>query len=263
MPIYMRKNGLKVQNSDGTWVSAGGVASTATEEDVIKNKNDIASMQNETSGILAQAKEYVDGILPTASVANADTVGGLHADDFARSYNDELKAYLNGQSGDIRALVHQLPIGEYALNTPDSEFSEITFPIEGYCLMSWFPSKSRINDLIYGTLIIRPMYSESSVCATYICSVYNTYSYTDWEQISTTPIKKMSFPNVGTNAGGGGSLFSATFGTPITIACTSRGDTQCTPFYYRDYNAWLVLAKDAVSLDPVPAGSYSFDVWYI
>ena len=60
MPIYMRKNGLKVQNSDGTWVSAGGVASTATEEDVIKNKNDIASMQNETSGILAQAKEYMD-----------------------------------------------------------------------------------------------------------------------------------------------------------------------------------------------------------
>lgn len=36
MPIHMRKNGLKVQNSDGSWVSAGGVASTATEEDVIK-----------------------------------------------------------------------------------------------------------------------------------------------------------------------------------------------------------------------------------
>lgn len=126
---------------------------------------------------------------------NADTVGGLHADDFARSYNDELKAYLNGQSGDIRALVHQLPIGEYALNTPDSEFSEITFPIEGYCLMSWFPSKSSINDLKYGTLIIRSMYSESSVPAgvTYICSVYNTYSYTDWEQISTTPIKSTPF----------------------------------------------------------------------
>ncbi len=81
MPIHMRKNGLKVQNSDGTWVNAGGVASTATEEDVIKNKNDIASMKDETSGILAQAKEYVDNILPSASVANASTLAGKGIND--------------------------------------------------------------------------------------------------------------------------------------------------------------------------------------
>ena len=73
----------------------------------------------------------------------------------------------------------------------------------------------------------------------------------------------MTFPNVATNQGGGGSLFSATFGTPITIACTSRGNTQCTPFYYGDGNQWLLLAKDATTLDPIPAGTYSFDVWYI
>ena len=84
-----------------------------------------------------------------------------------------------------------------------------------------------------------------------------------WKEISTTPIKKISFPSVATNAGGGGGLFSADFGTPITIACTSRGDTQCTPFYYRDSNLWLLLAKDATTLDPIPAGTYSFDVWYI
>ena len=133
--------------------------------------------------------------------------------------------------------------------------------------MSWFPSNSRINGFKYGTLIIRSMYPESSVPAgaTYICSVYNTYSYTDWEQISTTPIKKISFPSVATNAGGGGSLFLADFGTPITIACTSRADTQCTPFL-ADIDSgklWLVLAKDTVTLDSIPAGSYSFDVWYI
>ena len=45
------------------------------------------------------------------------------------------------------------------------------------------------------------------------------------------------------------------------IACTSRRDTQCTQFVADD--AWLVLAKDAVTLDPIPAGTYSFDVWYI
>ena len=87
--------------------------------------------------------------------------------------------------------------------------------------------------------------------------------WSDWKEISTTPIKKMTFPSVATNAGGGGSLFSADFGTPITIACTSRGNTQCTPFYYRDRNQWLLLAKDATTLDPIPAGTYSFDVWYI
>ena len=129
---------------------------------------------------------------------NADMVDGYHAGDFARSYNNELRTYLNGQSGDIRALVYQLPIGEYALSTTDSEYNGITFPIQGYCLISWFPSKSAVNDYMYGTLIIRPM---SSIGATYICSVYNTYSYTDWEQISTTPIKSTTFSGTTGNSG--------------------------------------------------------------
>ena len=187
-----------------------------------------------------------------------EAIKAKQADEFARSYNYELKAYLNGQSGDIRALVYQLPIGEYALYTMDSEYNGITFPIQGYCLISWFPSKSAANDFMYGTLIIRPM---SSVGATYICSVYNTYSYTDWEQISTTPIKKMTFPSVAIYEGGGGILFSIDHGTPIAIACTSRRATQCTQFVAD--NTWYVLAKDATTLDPIPAGSYSFDVWYI
>lgn len=187
-----------------------------------------------------------------------EAIKAKQADEFARSYNDELKVYLNGQSGDIRALVYQLPIGEYALYTMDSEYNGITFPIQGYCLISWFPAKSAVNDFVYGTLIIRPM---SSVGATYICSVYNIYSYTDWEQISTTPIKKMTFPNVAIYEGGGGVFFSIDYGTPIAIACTSRRATQCTQFVADD--TWYVLAKDAVTLDPIPAGSYSFDVWYI
>lgn len=187
-----------------------------------------------------------------------EAIKAKQADEFARSYNNELKVYLNGQSGDIRALVYQLPIGEYALYTMESEYNGITFPIQGYCLISWFPSKSVVNDFMYGTLIIRPM---SSVGATYICSVYNTYSYTDWEQISTTPIKKMTFPSVAIYEGGGGVLFSIDHGTPIAIACTSRRATQCTQFVADD--TWYVLAKDAVTLDPIPAGSYSFDVWYI
>ena len=168
--------------------------------------------------------------------------------------------FLNGQSGDIRTLVQQLPLGGYIFNTTRSELSGITFPIYGDGIMSWGACKYSANDLRYGILIIRPM---TSVGAMYICSVYNTYSYTDWEQISTTPIKKISFPSVATDGGGGGVLFPADFGTPITIACTSRVSTQCTPFYDRNGIQWRLLAKDAATLDPIPAGTYSFDVWYI
>lgn len=207
--------------------------------------------------VLEAVKDKMPTTLP-ANGGNADTLGNKHASDFANSYNDDLMKFLNGQSGDIRTLVQQLPLGGYVFNTTTSELSGITFPIYGNGIMSWVACKYSANDLRYGILIIRPM---TSVGAMYICSVYNTYSYTDWEQISTTPIKKNSLQSVGTNIGGGGSLFSADFGTPITIACTSRDDTQCTPFLAA--NQWLVLAKDATTLDPIPAGSYSFDVWYI
>lgn len=71
----------------------------------------------------------------------------------------------------------------------------------------------------------------------------------------------MTFPSVAIYEGGGGVLFSIDHGTPIAIACTSHRATQCTQFVADD--TWYVLAKDAVTLAPIPAGSYSFDVWYI
>lgn len=155
--------------------------------------------------------------------------------EFARSYNDELKVYLNGQSGDIRALVYQLPIGEYALYTMESEYSGITFPIQGYCLISWFPSKSAVNDFMYGTLIIRPM---SSVGATYICSVYNTYSYTDWQEISTTPIKSTTV-NGSTDSYGSLLLWSGSGSTPI--AAVGDANRIFTPFIGSGGNYYLAV----------------------
>ena len=214
-----------------------------------------------TGGKLHDKDIATTDLIPTSLPANggdADTLGNKHASDFANSYNDDLMKFLNGQSGDIRTLVQQLPLGGYIFNTTRSELSGVTFPIYGDGIMSWGACKYSANDLRYGILIIRPMLSTGY---TYICSVYNNSIYTEWEQISTTPIKKISLQSVGTNIGGGGSLFSADFGTPITIACTSRGDTQCVPFLTA--NQWLVLAKDATTLDSIPAGSYSFDVWYI
>ena len=145
--------------------------------------------------------EAIKGKIPTslpANGGNADTLGNKHASDFANSYNDDLMKFLNGQSGDIRTLVQQLPLGGYIFNTTTSELSGITFPIYGNGIMSWVACKYSANDLRYGILIIRPM---TSVGAMYICSVYNTYSYTDWEQISTTPIKSITFSGT-TNADG-------------------------------------------------------------
>lgn len=214
-----------------------------------------------TGGKLHDKDIATTDLIPTslpANGGNADTLGNKHASDFANSYNDDLMKFLNGQSGDIRTLVQQLPLGGYIFNTTMSELSGITFPIYGDGIMSWVACRYSANDLRYGILIIRPMLSAGY---TYICSVYNNSAYTDWEQISTTPIKKMSFSSVAIYEGGGGVLFSIDYGTPIAIACTSRRATQCTQFVADD--TWYVLAKDATTLDPIPAGSYSFDVWYI
>lgn len=154
----------------------------------------------------------------------------------------------------------------------DSGTSASSLLADGSYCGTWSDTPSGLTDT-QGTLIVSNYNTNGAPSPwshrTFYSPHYNiiwhgvtvNYNWLGWKEISTTPIKKISFPSVATNAGGGGSLFSADFGTPITIACTSRGDTQCTPFFAG--NQWLVLAKDAVTLDPIPAGSYSFDVWYI
>ena len=112
---------------------------------------------------------------------NADTLDNKHASDFANSYNYELMRYLNGQSGDIRALVYQLPSGGYIFDAGLAELSGVTFPIP-HGILSWAACKYSANEFIYGILIARPMLSVSN---TYICSIYNTHSYTEWERIYT------------------------------------------------------------------------------
>lgn len=179
-------------------------------------------------------KTDIPSSLP-ANGGNADTVDGHHADYFAKYNNPSIE----GQLFLVRA-------GN--ATTADSIFAwEDTLRLRN--------QDPNAENTTYTDLLLTP-----SGIFTEGMSNGNSISR---KEISTTPIKKISFPSVGTNAGGGGSLFSAAFGTPITIACTSRGDTQCTPFYYGDGNQWLLLAKDATTLDPIPAGSYSFDVWYI
>ena len=113
---------------------------------------------------------------------NADTLDGLHADDFANAYNDYLGTYLAGKSGDIRELAHLLPTGGLLGNTYYPEFQNITFPISGDILITWNKSKFSQNGYIYGTLTIQPMTSTGDI---YICGVYNNTLYTDWQKIYT------------------------------------------------------------------------------
>lgn len=170
-----------------------------------------------------------------ANGGNADTVDGHHADYFAKYDNPSIE----GQISLVRA-------GN--ATTADSIFAwEDTLRLRN--------QDQNAENTTYTDLLLTPsgIFTEGVSNGNYIAR----------KEISTTPIKKISFPSVATNAGGGGVLFSADFGTPITIACTSRGDTQCTPFYHGDSNQWLLLAKDCATLAPIPAGSYSFDVWYI
>lgn len=135
------------------------------------------------------------GILEANHETGEITLGNRRVSDFASGYGSPLNQYLNGQSGDIRALVYQLPIGGYIFNTTDATISGISFPMSGDCVMFWAPVNNPAYNFIYGMLIIRSMVTAG---VTYICSVYNTSSYTDWQStgadtsISTGEIRNVS-----------------------------------------------------------------------
>lgn len=135
---------------------------------------------NNTFRIYSWRNSLYWGILEANHETGEITLGNRHVSDFALGYGGPLNQYLNGQSGDIRTLVYQLPIGGYIFNTADTAISGISFPMGGDCVMFWAPVKNPANNFIYGMLIIRPMVTTG---ATYICSVYNTNSYTDWQNI--------------------------------------------------------------------------------
>ena len=198
-------------------------------------------------------KTDIPSSLP-ANGGNADTVDGLHANDF-------IKIVDFGESGtDTKTAIGQPGKTAIYRCTKWTDYPAEFIDGQGVIIAVNYNGSGAVGtDFIWCTQIIVNPRSGNKMFIRYI----DATSVSDWKEISTTPIKKMTFPSVATNSDGAGSLFSADFGTPIVIACTSRVDTQCTPFYYRGGNLWRLLTKDAVRLDPIPAGSYSFDVWYI
>ncbi len=116
-----------------------------------------------------------------ANGGNADTLGGRAPSDYANSCNASLDLYLSEKSGDIRALAHLLPPGGFSADT--SWFADVTFPISGTILLTWTRNsyKTDGNVYLYGVLTVRPLASAGD---TYICSVYNTELYTEWQKLS-------------------------------------------------------------------------------
>lgn len=201
--------------------------------------------------------EAIKGKMPTslpANGGNADTVGGKSASDFVGALTANqianTRILIPNNVDVVDWLIKNAKIGNLYFVQAGSTGQTNLPPLTGWD-WAWFS----FDGNRYFCRVMLSVYKTIDYMLDYV----NYFG--GWKEISTTPIKKISFPSVGTNAGGGGSLFSSDFGTPIVIACTSRADTQCTPFFAS--NQWHVLAKDATTLDPIPAGTYSFDVWYI
>ena len=187
-----------------------------------------------------------------ANGGNADTVDGLHANNFAQIID------FGGSETDTKTAIGKPGKTAIYICSSWTDYPAEFIDSQGTLITVNYAGKGTVGtDPIWCTQIIVSPRSGNKMFIRYI----DATSVSDWKEISTTPIKKISFSSLATNQGGGGSLFSATFGTPIIIACTSRADTQCTPFFTN--NQWLVSAKDVATLDSIPAGSYSFDVWYI
>lgn len=198
-------------------------------------------------------KTDIPSSLP-ANGGNADTVGGKSASDFVGALTfdqiDNTRTLIPDNVDVIDWLIKNAKIGNLYLVQAGSTGQTNLPPLTGRG-WAWFSYDGN-------RYFCRVMLSEYKTID-YMLDYVNYFG--GWKEISTTPIKKMTFPNVAIYEGGGGTLFSIDYGTPIAIACTSRRATQCTQFVADD--TWYVLAKDAVTLDPIPAGSYSFDVWYI
>lgn len=237
-----------VSNSDTLFSIGDGTA-----DDARHNAFEITT----TGGKLHDKNIATLNDIPTslpANGGNANTIGGKSADDFvealtlSQTVNSRIKIPDNVDV--TNWLIENAKIGTMYYRDPNSQGQTNLPPVAN---ISWAWTSFDGNN--YFARVMIDNYSTRD----FLLNLANFAG--GWKEISTTPIKKMTFTGVAIYAGGGGILFSIDHGTPIAIACTSLRATQCTQFVAD--NTWYVLAKDAATLDPVPQGSYSFDVWYI
>ena len=82
---------------------------------------------------------------------------------------------------DIRTFIWQYPTGHYTANAEIS--TKLMLPIQGVDVnIDWFRCEDARYNGRYGTLIVRQMVVNGK---TFMCSIYNTFSYTEWEEFYT------------------------------------------------------------------------------
>ena len=108
-----RVNGVLVaaldNNEDGldsikelaTWINEHGEAASGMSEAITTNTNAIAAINNETSGILAQAKSYTDAAIAGIPTATAEVLGLVKFDNDTIKMNENNQLYTAKVSTDI------------------------------------------------------------------------------------------------------------------------------------------------------------------
>jgi len=189
MVIFCTGSGTAIRNDGTETVYVSG------EPDIVKDSDGVVSIPAGTSVVLPtdNAPLYMIGnsavmMLETKLGENpfklsAQSGSGAEEDARADETNLRLELYLAGKTGDIRELAHLLPAGGFGGNTLREELSGVVFPIEGDVLITWSKSMfdKSANTLVYGVLTVRSM---TSVGDTFICSVFNTSTYTEWQKIA-------------------------------------------------------------------------------
>lgn len=120
---------------------------------------------------------------------------------------------------DIRTIIWQYPTGHYTAN--DEISKRLMLPIQGVDVnIDWFRCEDPRYNERYGTLIVRHMLVNSKI---FICSIYNTTSYTEWEEFYTKT-NKPTASDVG--------------------AVSKNGDTMSGDLHLRKENALITLGTD-------------------
>ena len=140
----------------------------------------ISDMQTDYTNFKNTIQGELADIVANTTIPNADTLDGHHASDFANECNESLNSYLSDKSGDIRRLAYLLPPGGFTADT--NSLPNITFPFQGTINITWTKSLDPANrNSKYGVLTIRPLTHTGD---TYICSIFNTTAYTDWQKLN-------------------------------------------------------------------------------
>jgi hypothetical protein len=95
------EDGLDSIKELATWISEHGTAAADMSKAIAANADDIAAINHETTGILAQAKSYADDAIANIPVATAEVLGLVKFDNDTIQMNENNQLYAAKVSTDI------------------------------------------------------------------------------------------------------------------------------------------------------------------